>query len=275
VRHTERIDGITISLRQNEERKPVDADGYVGILTTGTALIEVHIEPNVRICGLNIDGRKNVVLKKNLAPLTKPPSEGKFYQTKTQVVMDIEGIRCTKYPDNYMGLLELTEEGQLKFWEIALVSQLGYFFLTVQQIYRTDCYHDGERIVCPFFEGKPHKWPQLVQLSVQLLTEMQNKLKPISEYRSEPEPAVYDLDPNKGRVLWWNRAQGLGAIVTSEGEARVHWKGIKQTRLRSRLAFLTAGEIVQYQSLRPTPIPPFKERRTSFKWEAVDVEPLI
>jgi hypothetical protein len=266
----EKINGVTALIKFNGRVLSVDADGYLGMLAPGLALLETHILPDLDVYGFEVNGKKNVMLKKDWAPSMMPPNKGKVYQTKVQVVRDMKGFCCTKYPDNHMRLLELIKGGKFRVWEIALVSQHGHFFLTTQRVYEASCYRNGQQIVCPYFEGEPHKWPQLVQLLRQLLIERMVELKPISEHLPDPKPSADGLFLGTGRVLWWNFAQGLGAIITPEGVARVHWSNVVP---RGRLAFLTRGEIVRYRSLRT--LVPTRFHQPTLDKEAIGVESII
>jgi cold shock CspA family protein len=261
-----KIEGVVIRVSLDGHILPIESDGYLGKLTSGKALIEVYIQPGYDLYGLEVDGKGNVILKKDWGPLQKPPLEGKYYKKTVSIMKDVKGRYCTKYPNNNMRLLELRKNGELRIWQIALISQGGLFFLTVQQQYKMRCYREGGKVVCP---PQPREWPQLVELLNRLLVDKITELSPITEYQPEPIPKANGLIPGIGRVLWWNFAMGLGAIDTREGQASVHWSKVAP---RGRLAYLIPGELVKYRSLRPrTPKLPHK---TSFRKEAIGVEPI-
>jgi hypothetical protein len=261
------IEGVVITFDLGDHTLPVESNGYLGKLSSGKGIINARIQRGKDSYGFNVDGKKNVILKKDWAPLQKPPFEGKYYRTIIEIKKDLKGVYCTKYPNNNMRLLDLGKNGELSIWSIALISQGGHFFLSAQQQYKTCCFREGEKVVCPFFDRPPHEWPQVVELLNQLLSDKVVELSQVTEYRPEPEPTANGLIQGVGRVIWWNYAQGMGAIVTPEGQARVHWSHVSP---RDRLAFLIPGELVRYQSLRKPPqrLP----SRSSFQNEAIGVE---
>ena len=247
-----------VQVLYNDIHVPVASDGYVGNFGPGVATLSVQIleQEKDRFHGITVDSKKNVVLKKDLAPVQG--KEGKLYSAKCQIKLSMQGIPSTEYPENNLRLIELKGGGKFSIWEIALISQGGKFFLTVQETYRAECFLDEEgKIVCPHLD----RWPQLLGVLEGLIN--REKLKPVSCYQPPPELDATNLGPNEGRVLWWNDAQGLGAIITPQGSARVHWSSISP---RPRRSFLIPGETITFFGLyapRET-----KGRPTSFRWEA-------
>ena len=256
---------FSVKVSFDGQRLEVQEDGYVGKLTLGMALIEAHVVPGSNIYGFTVDGKKNVVSKRNWAPPTKPQEQRKHYKLRVQIKKNGIGVCHTEFPGNHFRLLRVAPRGTVRILEIALISQDGDFFLTTQQTYNARCYRDGEKIVCPTFD----RWPQMMEVLKGLLKDRVDKLKPIMEYRPEQEPTAADLAPNTARVLWFNLAWGIGAILTQEGMARVHWSG---TARRPRLAVLFSGELVSYKLLREPH--QTKLRSTSFRKEAVGVRPM-
>ncbi|MDP4038741.1 MAG: hypothetical protein Q8P54_02135 [bacterium] len=86
-----------------------------------------------------------------------------------------------------------------------------------------------------------------------------------------PKPGIdgSDLEPGTARVIWWNCAQGLGAIAAPEGAARVHWTELP---IGDELAYLSKGQLVSYSCFKPPEST--CGRSTSFQREAVAVTPL-
>lgn len=256
-----RIDGVSVEVSLDGRTLVVEDDGYVGKLTPDRVLIKAYVIPD-NIYAFTVDGRKNVLLKKDRRSLTSEKS--KYYRARVQIKNSEEGVYYAEYPSNHFRLLELEPNGTVKIWEIALISQDGEFFLTVQKTYEVRCYRNGQRIVCPQFD----KWPQMVELLGRLLKDSLQELALVREYQPESEFTSDGLASKTARVLWFNLAQGLGALLTPEGVARVHWSEIAK---RPRLAFLTPRELVSYKSLR-TPIQ--KSRSTTFQKEAIGVKPI-
>lgn len=255
----EKIADVSLGLTFQGERIEIQENGYVGRLTPGQASIEV-VTLHDHLHGFTVDGRKNILPKRNLSHC-----EGeRHYEIKIQIKAGLNGVYYTEYPQNNLRLLEIGPDGALHIWEIALISQDGDFFLTTQKTYETYCYREGGKLICPRFA----EWPQLVDFIKKIVGDGVKKI-PAHETPDKENSGAPDLAPNTGYVLWFNHAQGIGAIQTPDGTARVHWRQIAR---RNRLAFLASGEIVRYASLdRPTHT---KARPTSFKKEVLGVTPL-
>ncbi len=274
------IPGVKITLFVNGDVIQPEHDGYVGQLEpVDTAIIEAKVRNGSNGYGLAVDGNKNVVLKKDWMPFEDPEGSGLLYQQKVSIKLSLEKTPHTEYVSNHLRVLKLYADGRTELWEIALVSQSGNFFLTVQQTYAVCCYyHNGEEgVVCPYFQMPPHEWPQLVSILKQLFAEEvgTGNLTRGIRYQPEMQPSSNDLAPNTARVIWWNVAQGFGMVMTSEGPARLHWS---QVTPRSRIVMLESDELVKYTAIR-TPVhkkspkdSTAKERKTSFQREVVGVK---
>ena len=256
------ISGVSILLGFNGRTKPIAVDGHVGQLKEGVAEIwaKVDLRYTSITWGVNVDGQKNVVLKKNRA---EADEDGAVYVCRIPIKVGLTGTLHTEYPGNHLRLIRL-DGRKVQIWEIALVSQNGEFFVTEQMTYMVNCYRDNGKLTCPQFQ----KWPQMIELLNKLLADKMDRFSPISEYQPEDEVTADVLEKGQGWVLWWNCAQGLGAIITPDGALRVHWSEVAK---RPRLAYLVAGEIVRYDGIR-LPVQT-KARFTSFGKEAVGVSP--
>lgn len=264
--------GVELSLFRGQVELKTE-DGYLGQITLQQALtlqVRVIPEPHHRIWAVMVDGSKKLHLKKNLAARNGNQDQNgreKLYRLTIAVKQNREGIFHTEYPQNNLRLLHLQPGGRLDFWEIAIVSQKGQFFLTRQLTYQSQCFRQGKRVLCPRFE----RWDSLIQALNrlpglrQILKELpclpKNHVRPLESH----SPIRKD---NRGIVLWFNLAQGKGAIETKYGHASVHWSEIH--RPESLLRYLKAGEMVTFYGLRF----PKSRRPTSFKREAVGVSPL-
>lgn len=270
----EQILGVVVKLFVEEREWRVAEDGYVGKFAAGVKTrIEANVEAGFSIYGIAVDGNKSIVLKKDWA-LRLPAEErtgGKLYRHEIVIEETAEKVPSTRYLFNHLSLLRLFPDGHTELWEIALISQEGDFFLTVQRVYVVRCYLTKDRIACPFFEKSLHVWPQFVEFMEKLFLESDMRLDgftPLDAYQPEPEFPQNDLNPYTGRTLWWNHARRWGLIATSEGIARVHFSRITP---RNRLIALEEGELVKYATLR-TPVHPDS---TSIKWEAVGVKQFL
>lgn len=243
------------------EREP--EDGYLGRLQERRVLIQARVN-FPEFIGIDVDHKDNVRAKKNWAEHTEPHS---VYRRKVPCQSSAEGWHYAPYPGNKISLLEIGERGHLTLWEVALISQRGEFFLTTQKAREVRWFRaDSGVLACPTWKD----WPQMHAFIEPLLLDAE--LPSILEYMRENEavPNAADLEPNTGRVIWYNLANGLGAILAPTGEeARVHWTQIAP---RGRLAYLAKGERVSFKELRK----PIQTGlyTTTFLWEAVGVKAL-
>lgn len=264
----EKISGVNIAVKVDDIELTVEDDGYIGNIPSGIQVfVQVEVKPGADIYGFDVDGTKNVKLKKDWAPYFLENCDGRLYSMQVHTKRSEDGFACTWYPQNHMRLLELDRStGGFKIWEIALISQGGDFFLTTQQTYEARCFRKEDKVVCPRFEA----WTQLVAFLGELFAENAENLAPVSEYEPERELNAEQFLPSQGRVLWWNSAQGVGAIITPEGAARVHWT---QVSGRPRLSYLVKGEVVKYEEL-VAPRQTNPNRQTRFQKEVRVVTPL-
>jgi len=73
-----------------------------------------------------------------------------------------------------------------------------------------------------------------------------------------------------GTVIWWNIAQGVGAVQTGRGAARAHWSQIAAGKRKFR--YLLEGERIHCNVV---PLELREDSRPStFKWEAQNITPL-
>lgn len=277
----ERIPGVSISLFVNGERVQPEDDGYIGRLEpVDTTIIEARVRNGSNGYGINVDGNKNVVLKKDWLPFEDHEGSGRLFRQKVPIKLSLEKVPHTEYASNHLRVVKLYADGRTELWEVALIPQGGNFFLIAQRTYAVRCYNGEEGIVCPYFQTPPHEWPQLVGVLKQLFAEEVGigNLARGKRYEPEPEPSSNGLAPNTARVMWWNAAQGFGMVMTPEGLARLHWS---QVTPRHRIVLLEAGELVRFAAVRAPIIkkPPkesaVKERMTSFQLEAVGVKQFL
>lgn len=212
---------------------------------SGSIVLRVQLDPV--LLPVHVDGKKNV-------------SRIRMKKGKPSIRMglrrELGGMASSAYPENHLRLLSLTPE-HIGMWEIAVVSQRGAFFLTLQETVAISLrrgiggilYGVGPRL---------QNWPQMKKFLEDLLGERLLML-------GEESPKEVPL----GGVIWYNLAQGLGAIQTVKGAARVHWS--QAAPREDGFRYLQQGERVNYQI---TPVI-LKQgmRPTSFQWEAKNVTP--
>lgn len=264
------LGGRNIAPRQME----VADDGYVGELGAGAKFtIQSIVQKGAYILGVHTDNAKNIVLKKEASERSLTPlGDVRTYEQKCEIRRSQNGTACTWPNDNHLNLAEAGSDGKVRYWEIALVSRNGNFFLTTQCLYEAQCYHDqNNMVVCPFFQreqfpGEEREWPQMVDMLKAFMTD--SGLPSISEYHPTPKPSAKGLKPKTGKVLWWNHMSGTGCVLTRDDEeVKVHWTQV--TRKDSRLAYLVPGEVVAYHKLVPANRDGAK--KTGFQYEALEV----
>jgi|SRR3989344_3091948 len=251
---------VSTTLTIDGNNMVIEQDGYVGKLTSGSARLEITVPAHC--AAFHVDGKKNVFPKKNIS-LTESEC---VFSLKIPIDVDLKGTYCTRYRSNNLRLLEIADTLLLRVWEVALVSRQGDFFVTCEHAYEFSCYRDKHGDVsCPYFEGKPHMWPQFVDMLGETLCEIADALPDESEFKDTADSNEV-FAPSTGRVLWWSPAQGFGAIKTREGVARVHWSQIITS---SRLARLQQNATVEFAGM----IELATGNGTSFGFEAYGVRP--
>lgn len=224
-----------------------------------------------------VDGKKNV---NTLKPMKAEEDEDIVWERKISVfyspprvltldrtVGGNEGLSYTRYPDNHVKVARIARDGKIEVWEIAVISQGGDFFVTIQRLYEAQAFGGKDSpLKIPTFDIK---WPQLAALLRTIVTTLNLSLetKPVQE---EVEKDLAEgLQEGQARVVWFNSANGVGSVVLQDGsQARVHWSQISKRELGRR--YLIAGENVAYKELRtPTLSPSY--RQTGFQKEVVGV----
>lgn len=252
----------------------IEDDGCLGYLVPPRVTLKVRIPPSEFLWGFVVDGKKNVQLKRDLAPEMKTSMEGRMYSTRIDVkranpYLDsgvARGICHTEYPVNNMRLLELSPDGQGSIYEIAIVSQGGMFFLTGQTTWRFGLFREDDHVACPYFREEVRRWPQFEDFVQRIFPpEWIGALAIVWDYQPDDPPSE-PLQEYTGRVSWYNLAQGIGAVETAQGAARVHWT---QVPPRPRLRYLVPGETIAFQRLcKPKET---KLRRSAYTFEVEGV----
>lgn len=272
------IPGVTVMVYQTDQLfnmyrlksqlSPAD-DGYLGQLAPRKLLLQVKIAPERNVYGFTVDGQKKIIPKKNMA---ENPVNGKLYELKINTrVNDDKTCCCAPYPHNNLRLAEqldttpqhqLRMTGAVQIWEIAVISQHGDFFLTVQPTRRAVCFRYQEIRLYPSFI---ETWPQMNEYLVSLLPRDVTPAD-ISFFQEDPQ-VMHRGRSDEGTVKWYNEAWGVGCLLTDNGAVRVHWSEI-ETKKHPQRAYLKAGEVVHFKNIRPLPQ---AGRGSAFDREAVGV----
>lgn len=260
--------GIKLEVILGKERLIPEEDGYllsqerIGSEQFGLRCSIPKREKLMPLC-FNVDGDKNITLMK----LRSEDERFSVFSKKISVTKTDFNILTTHYPENNLRILFPEEKGRFEIWEVAIVSQDGLFFLTTQMAYEAKYFKEEDgKVICPRFEWET-KWPQLIKIIKSIFE--REELPPISEYVTPSLSKAEGLQKNQGVVVWWNLAQGIGAIVLDEKgtTAKVHWKGI-QPNPKGRLRYLLPGQIISYRKLDQA------RGRTGFLLESKKVSPL-
>lgn len=291
------IPGVSLDVyKQNRLIRP-ESDGYVGQFFSGFASVLAVIDPcadsSVLTIGVFRDGQDHYVLQKDwlnnprteaqqqahkmyLASRSFAP-ETKVYGVKVPLRVSERNVQNTvHYPENMLMLAQYyhaghtnSSPGYVLVWKIALVSQNGEFFLTVQEAYDVMiCQTEGSKRKIPRLQG--HR--QLEQLI--LANAPENFRAYTSGLDKMPDsPLVNELGKNEGVVERWYAARNMGCIITTEGPARVHWSDVPP---RPRLRYLVPDERVNIADLSVPPKNPAtdwrKVRKARFKLQASGIE---
>ncbi|MEX0934782.1 MAG: hypothetical protein WDZ70_00455 [Candidatus Paceibacterota bacterium] len=257
-------DGVTVEI-ENEagEVAEIHEDGYIGVASCAQQVTMRLIVSNLALLPVHVDGANNVVKAR-----VKKIDEGAVYTRVVDIKLSDRKphVFHTEYPQNSIRLVGRVSETEIRAWQIALVSQNGFFHLTSfvsheGQVYRKE---DGS-VTAPVL----HKWtghekvltPLFRCLSVPPLEEYE----PYNEFLDDVELPPEHQKENRAVVLFFNPARGFGALKTRRGEiVRFHWTAID--RNGGRLKHVDRGEIVHFSQVdEPEQT---THRTTSFKQEA-------
>lgn len=292
------IPGVSLEVyKQNRQIQP-ESDGYAGQLFSGFASILAVIEPKadsmISTIAVFRDGQDHYILQKDWMnnPVTEAQQRAnqmylsyrsfkigtKVYGVKIPLRVNEDRVQNTvHYPENMLMLVQYHHCGKhprsgspdyILVWKIALVSQYGDFFLTVQEAYDVMICQAGEnKLRIPRLAG--HR--QLEQLI--LANAPENFRVCASHMDPLPEgPAIDQLGHNEGIVERWYAARNMGCVLTTKGSVRVHWTDVPP---RPRFRYLIPGERVKIASLSTPPLNPKTEhrkvRKPRFKLQACGI----
>ena len=208
------------------------------------------------IRALEVRGHGALVLKKDKG---EKPGERVF--SKNVLIRRNDGLipPFTRYPENHFRIIELCGN-QLRHFEVALIAQNGRFFLVKQLTRSGELFRDDE-VVFPPLIG----WQEFTDLLTEIAKGRALKHTSKAPMPTEPPAPANGLGNFQGRVLWWNLAQGFGAIQLRNGDAaRLHRNNLR--RPNSRLPYATPGELINFEKLSlPNQT---TERSTQFRQEA-------
>lgn len=156
-------------------------------------------------------------------------------------------VATTKYPENNLRIVEMTNDLRLRVHVISVSAQNGQMFFNHQVIIDQPCYQRDGHIVYAANPDITDKW----HLDDALDEMFEDKIASLPHANSMIENVAAptpDIE-NHGNVLWYSVAMGLGAIRTAMGDAKVHWTQLPERE--SGFRYLAAGERVHFERLVP------------------------
>lgn len=274
-----------VSLAVSHGNRPLEpnVDGYLGDLASGKLEIRATVAPGALVYGIRRWGDDAYDLQKDCAAAFGLNGGEKVYTAVTGLEANWETSEpFVPYPNNLLLLAEFVTDkkvltNRVHIWRVAVVSQKGSFFLTVQKGYDTTAHRDTAGR-CVFPRLKAH-----VQLET-ILTRLRPNaegaitfprrplpdercprnelvradnvatvadLPPLSAFVPDPEPTLLKLRTGEAHVLRFYDARGIGTVLTSLGVARVNWRDCPP---RERRRYLVSGEQVRFERLgKPKP----------------------
>ncbi len=284
------IPGIALAAYKQDRKLDVDKDGHLGQLCSGHIVLDATIPAGLAFFGFIRHGNDTYMLQKDWVALPDQPKKPfqremkhvvearglplgtKVYGTKMPLEVSEDGQEnFVSYPNNMLCLAELVmRRGSMtnlvNVWKVAVISQLGEFFLTVQKAY--------EELICVRDDDGELRFPRLARheslndLLVGLIPE-DAPISPSADYVEPEEDLPNGLCANEAIVTSFYEARGVGTLVTYDGGERVNVRvGWRDAPKRGGRRFLVLGERVRYEKLDA----PFQSKReTSFAKQAYGI----
>jgi cold shock CspA family protein len=257
------IPGISMSVElEGRDLSVRRRDGYVGHLTGGRGRIFLHDIERSKVVFHVAYFKKDWITVHE--PQLRTGRSNEWYWRGIEVrCSQLTGEWHTEYPYSTVYVAEVHPPGFLKVWRVALVSQNQAFYLITEVAY------------CDGRNGSP---PVVLNtVGERALREaLRSRNRQLPGYRFVWAGEVYGLyrnlegtRPEQGRVIWWSKALGLGALQTWYGEVRAHWSQLVGI---GGLAALVPGQLVEFAGIRE-PVAT-KDRPSKYKWDAFGIRPL-
>jgi len=222
---------IVVEIFKNNQ--PIDMEQVVkkgGELGNFTAQDEIVLQVSVisslapqlpgNFIGLSCDGEHRVTEKKNHSNVPGITVYRSVIPVKATTERGGRTVTVSPFcchPTNHIKVAELYKNGHVKMWEVAMVSENGNFFVTVQQTYDTWAYRENGKVTLPAL----NRWLSMMKVLNKHLDP--RRLKDIAEFTSTPEITADGLENNQGRIAFFNKAMGFGIVKTANGDEKIHW----------------------------------------------------
>lgn len=168
-----------------------------------------------------------------------------------------------EWPRNHFRVYAFDTGGEVTGFELSLVQPYDVAYATLQSTLQAQCYREVRTPLCPAVVGNDslhalfeywitkskcrcRKWDQSIE----------------DEPLAGPDPTLAD---GAGRVLWYNVAQGLGAVQMNEAVCRIHESTLASETDLVTLAPDQMVTVTEVHDLRDDPT-------TNFDWEITELE---
>jgi len=279
------IPGGEIRILRNDKQVSFDEEGFLGRFSEGKLTLSILTNPvfeDVRIAGLVVNEKPGEPLTVAVNIGIKGEDDKELHSRPVGIVYSHHyGCAVTHSNRNYLSFLELkpaSRGGGLVLWEVAIVSQKGNFFVTVQDKYRASVFlHDG-RVTCP----EMSRWPELVSVIDTLYRETGDagyagiqhlaSAEDIAEQSHREELRLLNrkqIKKGEAKVVFWDERKVFGVLQAPDREARFSI-GQAVPRPGQRRVHFDPGETVFVKSYQRNK----EANEGQIQWDAVGVQPL-
>ena len=167
----------------------------------------------------------------------------------------------------------MTPQGNIRVYLLTLQSQDNHFWLLLEETYRQKrlrAYYHLRELVVPgtTWKGLTDLLKEMLGTNVSQLPTMARYQEPVDEFdptalgsKGEGDTAVHE-----GIVTLYGAGPQTGIVLTSFGEAKVHWSNCpRRTDIADGRRFVREGEVVRCRIRKP-------RVRTELVWEATHIE---
>jgi cold shock CspA family protein len=282
----------TVDSMKLVEEKPlrVKGDDELTLRRWESLLLEITVAKNAHAWVFNVNEEGDVTPSRDwhAKPLDEDdPSHDAPEGTKVHrryipiAEAEIYGVPTTKYPNNNLRILEMLDDGYFQLWGVAVVSQRGEFFLTIEKMYSPfRCYRSGKTVVSPTHHAneKNPGWVPFITLLNRVLKgnllETLPSIEEIDNEKPQPKQQKNSISEGEGRVVWFSQMRQYGMLLAKEGDRTVqvmaHWQHINRDGSRRR--FLQDGEKVKFEKL--TKKHSTTKRASGFTMQAEGITPV-
>ncbi len=154
----------------------------------------------------------------------------------------------TKPVDNNFRIIS-TRDNIFRMFQVGVATRIdssgeSYYFLTVQEMYKSELVLANGRITAPDFPGY-EDWDDLKDLISEMVDPMSLSLSKTPTESKMKDPSTFS--GNEGQVIYFNLIDGNGRAQTRDGVQFFHWT---QIDIDDRLAYLEAGQDILFSAVQ-------------------------